>query len=52
MDLIAEDQRDSVFAHKEQEIKSSSAAAYVSCYKTSIWDETLCVCPFQQLSVF
>ena len=42
MDLIAEDQRDLVFTHKEQEIKGSSTVANVSCFKTSIWDETLC----------
>jgi hypothetical protein len=45
MDLIAEEQRDLVFSHKEQEIKASSSAANVSCFKTSIWDETLCVHP-------
>jgi hypothetical protein len=42
MDLIAEDRRDLVFSHKEQEIKGSSTVANVSCFKTSIWDETLC----------
>jgi len=41
MDLIAEDQRDAVFSQKEQDIKQSSTAAHVSCFKTSIWDETL-----------
>jgi len=45
MDLIAEDQRDAVFSQKEQDIKQSSTAAHVSCFKTSIWDETLCVHP-------
>jgi hypothetical protein len=50
MDLIAEDQRDLVFAHKEQEIKGSSTAANVSCFKTSIWDETLCVHLQQQIA--
>lgn len=41
MDLVPEDQRESVFLQKQSELKRVSAPLNVTCYKTSIWDETL-----------
>lgn len=43
MDLIAEDQREKVFAAKEAELKqlSQPLSLNLTCYRTSIWDETL-----------
>lgn len=43
MDLIPEDQRKKVFEQKMSDIKaaSTSMGAVVTCFRTSIWDETL-----------
>ncbi|KAF0852498.1 mitochondrial P-loop NTPase superfamily member [Andalucia godoyi] len=41
MDLVAEEQREIVFAQKEAELKKASQPFNIRCYKTSIWDETL-----------
>lgn len=41
MDLIAESMRDKVFEQKQQEILDVSSNFNVTCFKTSIWDETL-----------
>jgi len=41
MDLIAESMRDKVFDQSVNEIQSLSENFSVTCFKTSIWDETL-----------
>jgi Ras-related GTP-binding protein A/B len=43
MDLIPEEQRDPVFAQRERELKrlAHPLGLVVTCFKTSIWDETL-----------
>lgn len=41
MDLIQENQRDEVFKGRETELKTISAPTRVTCFRTSIWDETL-----------
>ncbi|CAG0920843.1 unnamed protein product [Notodromas monacha] len=41
MDLIQEDQRDSLFAMREDELKRCSLPLQCRCFRTSIWDETL-----------
>jgi hypothetical protein len=41
MDLIPEDQRDMVFSERVAELKRRSIPLEVTCFKTSIWDETL-----------
>ena len=41
MDLINETIRDKVFEQKEQEILEASNNFDVTCFRTSIWDETL-----------
>lgn len=41
MDLLHEDQRDKIFSERENEIMSMSEPVVVTCFKTSIWDETL-----------
>jgi Ras-related GTP-binding protein A/B len=41
MDLIPLDQRDAVFEERSSLIKAHSKGLNVSCFKTSIWDETL-----------
>lgn len=41
MDLVNDTMRDKVFQQKEQEILSVSEGFKVTCFKTSIWDETL-----------
>jgi len=41
MDLLQEDQREIVFREKEAELKKCSLPLDVTCFKTSIWDETL-----------
>jgi Ras-related GTP-binding protein A/B len=41
MDLIPEDSREKVFRKKESELKTLSAPMKITCFKTSIWDETL-----------
>eukprot|EP01088_Endostelium_zonatum_P014055 TRINITY_DN2933_c0_g1_i1.p1 TRINITY_DN2933_c0_g1~~TRINITY_DN2933_c0_g1_i1.p1 ORF type:complete len:304 (-),score=58.13 TRINITY_DN2933_c0_g1_i1:111-1022(-) len=41
MDLIAEDRREKVFAHRCAELTSLSAPSKITCFATSIWDESL-----------
>jgi len=41
MDLIPEDQREQMFKKKENELGNISAPIKLTCFKTSIWDETL-----------
>ncbi|KAL5243613.1 hypothetical protein ACI65C_011023 [Semiaphis heraclei] len=41
MDLLQEDQRDKIFSDRENEIINMSKPVDCSCFKTSIWDETL-----------
>lgn len=41
MDLLQEDQRDKIFSERENEIINMSKPVQVTCFKTSIWDETL-----------
>eukprot|EP00002_Diphylleia_rotans_P007428 TRINITY_DN1696_c0_g1_i1.p1 TRINITY_DN1696_c0_g1~~TRINITY_DN1696_c0_g1_i1.p1 ORF type:complete len:311 (-),score=70.56 TRINITY_DN1696_c0_g1_i1:170-1102(-) len=41
MDLIPEEQRDSIFKQREAELKQLSAPHKMQCFRTSIWDETL-----------
>ena len=41
MDLIPEDQRDMIFSEREAELKRRSHPLEATCFKTSIWDETL-----------
>ncbi|EFC50270.1 predicted protein [Naegleria gruberi] len=41
MDLVPEDQRDKIFRKKEQELRQLSSPMKVTCFRTSIWDETL-----------
>jgi len=40
-DLIPEDQRELVFAEREAELKRRSLPLEITCFATSIWDETL-----------
>ena len=41
MDLIPDSKREAVFMAKQQEIKEISGNFKITCFKTSIWDETL-----------
>lgn len=41
MDLIQEDQRDQIFADRDAELKRRSLPLDITCFRTSIWDETL-----------
>eukprot|EP00128_Syssomonas_multiformis_P009665 Colp12_sorted_trinity150504_noHs@35540 len=41
MDLVQEDQRDLIVAEREQELKRRSLPLNITCFPTSIWDETL-----------
>jgi len=41
MDLLQEDQRDKIFSDRENEIINMSKPVDCTCFKTSIWDETL-----------
>ena len=45
MDLIPEEQRDQVFQQREKELMrlAQPLGLNLECFKTSIWDETLCV---------
>jgi Ras-related GTP-binding protein A/B len=52
MDLVPEDQRESVFKTKEAEILEASNPQKVVCFRTSIWDETLYKVSFVFLSSF
>jgi len=41
MDLVQEDQRDAIFKDREEDLKRLSKPLDCSCFRTSIWDETL-----------
>ncbi|KAF6096783.1 hypothetical protein HJG60_016662 [Phyllostomus discolor] len=41
MDLVQEDQRDLVFAEREEDLRRLSRPLECVCFRTSIWDETL-----------
>jgi len=41
MDLVPEDKREEIFKQREAEIIQISSPLKVTCFKTSIWDETL-----------
>ena len=41
MDLVQEDQRDLIFQEKEDDLKRLSKPLDCTCFRTSIWDETL-----------
>lgn len=40
-DVIPEDSRDSVFRKKEMELQQAASPVNITCFRTSIWDETL-----------
>ncbi len=46
MDLIAEEQRDAVFNKRQEELKDMSSPLDITCFRTSIWDETLYKVPY------
>ncbi|KDR10896.1 Ras-related GTP-binding protein B [Zootermopsis nevadensis] len=41
MDLVQEDQRDLIFREREEDLKRLSKPLECTCFRTSIWDETL-----------
>ena len=41
MDLVQEDQRDLIFQDRDTDLKRMSLPLQATCFKTSIWDETL-----------
>ncbi|KAM6949016.1 ras-related GTP-binding protein A-like [Aplochiton taeniatus] len=41
MDLVQEDQRDLIFKEREAELRRLSGTLACTCFRTSIWDETL-----------
>ncbi|KAF4521489.1 hypothetical protein B566_EDAN001787 [Ephemera danica] len=41
MDLVQEDQRDMIFQEREEDLKRLSKPLNCTCFRTSIWDETL-----------
>lgn len=41
MDLVQEEQRDVIFRERELELKRRSLPLDITCFRTSIWDETL-----------
>lgn len=41
MDLVPEDQKDNLFKDREGDLKKLSLPLDCTCYRTSIWDETL-----------
>lgn len=41
MDLVQEDDRELIFTERENELKRRSLPLDITCFKTSIWDETL-----------
>lgn len=41
MDLVQEDQRDLIFREREDDLKRLSKPLECTCFRTSIWDETL-----------
>ena len=41
MDLVQEEQRDTIFREREAELKRRSLPLDITSFRTSIWDETL-----------
>lgn len=41
MDLVPDDQRESVFRDRENRLRSMTPTMSCTCFRTSIWDETL-----------
>jgi len=41
MDLVTEEQREQIFKKRESELIAISAPLKITCFRTSIWDETL-----------
>ena len=41
MDLVQEDQREVIFSEREEDLKKLSKPLDCTCFRTSIWDETL-----------
>jgi Ras-related GTP-binding protein A/B len=41
MDLVQEEQRDVIFQERESELQRRSLPLSITCFRTSIWDETL-----------
>jgi hypothetical protein len=41
MDLIPEEQRDKKFSKRQKVLEDLSDPMKITCFKTSIWDETL-----------
>ncbi|KAM3958273.1 ras-related GTP binding A/B [Aphomia sociella] len=41
MDLVSEKQRDDIFREREEDLKRLSKPLECTCFRTSIWDETL-----------
>lgn len=41
MDLVAEEQRDVIFKEREEDLIRLSKPLECTCFRTSIWDETL-----------
>jgi len=41
MDLVPEDQREKIFKLRENELQTLSLPLKITCFQTSIWDETL-----------
>ncbi|KAL0281395.1 UNVERIFIED_CONTAM: hypothetical protein PYX00_002394 [Menopon gallinae] len=41
MDLVQEDQRDLIFRERDEDLKRLSKPLECTCFRTSIWDETL-----------
>lgn len=41
IDLVPDDQKDVIFKQRENELKQLSLPLKITCFKTSIWDETL-----------
>ncbi|KOB64997.1 Ras-related GTP-binding protein A, partial [Operophtera brumata] len=44
MDLVAEEQREEIFRAREEDLKRLSKPLECTCFRTSIWDETLYKC--------
>lgn len=41
MDLVAEERREEIFKEREEDLKGLSKPLECTCFRTSIWDETL-----------
>ena len=41
MDLVPEEEREQIFRQRESELKQVSRPLEITCFRTSIWDETL-----------